>query len=79
LHDELRDTYIPPNIVKVMKIEDDEKGGSCDASEGVEKCVGGGGWWENLKGKRPIGRPGVDGRLTLNKCERNGTMGRELN
>jgi hypothetical protein len=38
-------------------------GGACGGCGGVENCRGVG--WENLEGKRPIGTPVVDGRLTL--------------
>lgn len=50
-------------------------GGACGGCGGVEKCMGV--WWENVVGKRPIGTPVVDGKLTLNKCERKGTRGRQ--
>jgi hypothetical protein len=61
-NEELRDAYFPPNVVRVMKSWMMRWAGRVVCG-GVEKCMGV--WWENLEGKRPIGTPDVDGRLTL--------------
>jgi hypothetical protein len=62
-NEELNDLYSSSNIVRVIKIEKNEMGRACSAygkRKGVYRVLLG-----KPEGKRPLGDPGVDGRIML--------------
>jgi hypothetical protein len=43
-NDELHSLYSSPNIVRVIKIKEDEVGGTCGTHGGGDRCLQGFGW-----------------------------------
>ena len=64
----------PHNNRPCDKIEKNKMGGECSTYGGrVEVYTGF--WWGNLGGKRPLGRPYIDGRKILRKIFRKWDVG----
>ena len=40
-NEELNDLYCSPNIIRMMKIKNNEMGGSCSTYRGKERCIQG--------------------------------------
>ena len=40
-NEELNDQYCSPNIIRLMKIKNNEMGGSCSTYRGKERCIQG--------------------------------------
>ena len=67
-NEELNDGYFSPNIVRVMKTENNKMVGSRSMYGGAEVCIGF--WWGNFRERDHLEDQGINGRIILRRIFR---------
>jgi len=67
-NEELNDGYFSPNIVRVMKTENNKMVGSRSMYGGAEVCIGF--WWGNFRERDHLEDQGINGRIILKRIFR---------